>query len=132
GFVGWVEALRNPPRDFRRTKRPLFHRKSCGGLRKASTHPTNPKTQRTTLILAGSTRSTPTRFAVFLQPREDFVVPVFAVFRLQNPVAFVGEVDELRRHVLALQGGEQLVALSNRATEIVVVVDNQHWRFVFA
>jgi len=36
-------------------------------------------------------------FQVRVEPREDGVIPEFGVLRLENPVAFVGEVEELGR-----------------------------------
>ena len=41
-------------------------------------------------------------------------MPVSAIGRLENPVAFVGEVDHFRRDPKALQGAEKLQALGYR------------------
>src|SRR5262249_48128133 len=69
---------------------------------------------------------------VFFQPGEDFLVPVFAVLRLEDPVALVGEVDEARRHALALERREELTPLADRDAEIEVVLDDEHRRFELA
>src|SRR5437879_1834337 len=68
-------------------------------------------------------RSPPSRRHMLLQPAEDFVVPVFAVARLQHPVAFVREVDEAGFDALALQRREELQALADGNAEVKVVVD---------
>src|ERR1017187_9449846 len=41
-----------------------------------------------------------------IHPVDECLVPEYAVLRLQNPVAFIGEVQQFRRHFLQLQGGE--------------------------
>src|SRR5689334_2957624 len=38
-------------------------------------------------------------------------VPELGVLRLEHPMAFVGEVEHLRRNALALQGGEKVEPL---------------------
>src|SRR5207244_3695677 len=55
-------------------------------------------------------------------------MPVSAVGRLENPVAFVGEVDHLRRDPKALQRAEKLQALGYRNAKVQVVVDYKHRR----
>src|SRR5262249_6753500 len=59
-------------------------------------------------------------------------VPELAVLRLEDPVSLIREVDEPRRHALALQRGEQLVPLADRHAEIEVVLDDQHRRLELA
>src|SRR5262245_65749884 len=72
------------------------------------------------------------RRAVLLQPGEHLLVPELTVLRLEHPVALVREVDEPRGDLLSLQGGEQLVSLTDRAAEIEVVLDHEHWRLELA
>src|SRR5450631_2950497 len=69
---------------------------------------------------------------VLLQPGKNLLMPELTVARLQDPVAFVGKVDEPRRHPLALETGEQLDAFADRDAEIEVVVDNEHGGLEFA
>src|SRR2546423_8612502 len=72
------------------------------------------------------------RGAVLREPGEDLLVPVLAVLGLEDPVPLVREVDQLRWHVLPLQGREQLQPLADRAAEVEVVLDQQHGRLVLA
>ena len=51
---------------------------------------------------------------------------------LVHPVTFVGKVYETTRHTLSLKRLKQLMSLADRATEIIVVVDNQHRSLVLA
>src|SRR5687768_8454142 len=69
---------------------------------------------------------------MFRQPTKHFAMPVLAVTRLQDPVPLVGEVDEARRHSLALQRREHLDAFADRRTKIEIVVDDEHRRLEFA
>src|SRR5262249_15151361 len=75
----------------------------------------NPKQQKP------KQRSAPARRHMLCQPREHFLVPVFAVLRLEHPVPLVREVEELRRDFQPLQGGKELVPLADRHPEIQVV-----------
>src|SRR5690606_31577151 len=60
-----------------------------------------------------------------LQPGVDGVVPEDAVVRLEHPVVFVREVQQLRLDAGALQGGEARQALVDRHPEIVLARDHQ-------
>src|SRR5262245_25525566 len=72
------------------------------------------------------------RRAVLLQPGEHLLVPELAVLRLEHPVPLVREVDEPARHLLPLQGREQLVSLADGAPEVQIVLDHQGRRLVLA
>src|SRR5688572_5531763 len=65
---------------------------------------------------------------VLLQPCIDGVVPQHAVLRLEHPVVFVGEVEELRFDALALRGGERGDALFHRDAEVELAMDDQDRR----
>ena len=67
--------------------------------------------------------------AVFPQPREDFVVPVAAVGRFQDPVAFVGKVDEFAGNPEPLQCGEDLLPLTYGNSKVEIIVDDEHGCF---
>ena len=58
-------------------------------------------------------------------PIEEGGVPKHRVLRLQDPVALVGEHEELRGYLLRLQSGEQLQTLPIRDAEVEFTVDNQ-------
>jgi len=71
----------------------------------------------------------PAARAVYLDPFEDFVVPVAAVCGFVDPVAFIREVDELARDAQTLQGGEELLAFAHGDAEVEVIVDDEHRGF---
>ena len=68
------------------------------------------------------------RRAVLLQPGEDLIVPVAAIGRLEDPVPFVWEVDELRGDAEPLQRREELMPFAYGTTEVQVIMDDQHRR----
>src|SRR5438445_2244594 len=68
----------------------------------------------------GAAPSPSARRGVFRQPGENLFVPMGAIGRLQDPVAFVGEIDHLRRDPEPLQGGEELQALGHGNAEVEV------------
>src|ERR1019366_6594667 len=60
-----------------------------------------------------------------IHPVDECLVPEYAVLRLQNPVAFIGEEQQFRWHFLQLQGGEQLQCLVERHAVVQFAVDHQ-------
>src|SRR5262245_17523526 len=76
--------------------------------------------------------SLPTGWGVLRQPREDFLVPVFTVLGLQDPVPLIREVEEPARYALTLQRAKEFVPLPDRAAEIEVVLDQEHRRLELA
>src|SRR5262245_37505568 len=65
------------------------------------------------------------RLQPLIEPVEHGLVPKLAVLRLQNPVAFVGVVEQLRRHALALQGREELQPFADRHAVIHLAVNDK-------
>lgn len=56
-------------------------------------------------------------------------MPVAAVGRFQDPVTFIGEVDEFAGNSEPLEGGEDLLSFADRDSEVEIVVDDEHWCF---
>lgn len=67
--------------------------------------------------------------AVFTQPGEDFIVPVAAVGGFQDPVSFIGEVDEFAGDSESLKGGEDLLSFADGDSEVEVIMDDEHGGF---
>src|ERR1700691_1449227 len=77
--------------------------------------------------------SKPSSLAVpAVHPGNHGVVPLNAVGRLQDPVIFVGEIQELARYAAALQGGEHRQALCLRNPIIETALNHQHGRLPLA
>src|SRR5208337_5540871 len=60
-----------------------------------------------------------------IDPVVDRLPPKLRVLRLQHPVAFVGEVEHLRRHAHRLQRGEKLEAFADVETVVELSVDDE-------
>src|SRR5215469_4310291 len=63
-----------------------------------------------------------------IHPVVDGLVPEPRILRLQHPVAFVGEVEHLRRYAHGLQRGEELKAFAYIETVIELTMDDECWR----
>src|SRR5207247_6010133 len=63
-----------------------------------------------------------------VDPVEYGLVPELTVLRLQDPMAFVGKIEELGRNSYPLQSGEQLHALCHRHPEVLFSMDDEHRR----
>ena len=68
---------------------------------------------------------------VFVDPVKDCVEPQVQVLGFQDPVALVGEDQELRVDAFSLHGGEELHAFADRDAEVLLAV-NDHDRRVEA
>src|SRR5947208_6159360 len=58
----------------------------------------------------------------FADPVQELIVPEDRVLRLADPVPLIGKQQQLRRHLLHLQRGEKLQALSHRNAIIQLAV----------
>ena len=102
-------VLRHRHREYSTATKKAFTRISAGMASKPKRFKAYSSRPGSGSYVAGTTPSDadtvhlPDGRAVFLQPGEDFLVPIFAVFRLEHPVALVREVDEPRRNSQALQ-----------------------------
>ena len=65
---------------------------------------------------------------VLIDPVQYSVKPELGVLWLQDPVAFVGEGQELRIDAFALYGREELHAFSNWHAKVQLTVNDQYWR----
>src|SRR5581483_6376558 len=63
-----------------------------------------------------------------VHPVVDRLVPELRILRLEHPMAFIGEVEHLRRHALALQGREQVESLRNVEPVIELAMHDQRRR----
>src|ERR1039457_323469 len=63
-----------------------------------------------------------------VDPSQERAIPQNRVLRLQNPVAFVGEEQQFRRHVLHLKRREELQPLRIRDAKILLAVNHQRRR----
>src|SRR5580704_3714005 len=53
------------------------------------------------------------------------LVPELAVLRLEHPVSLIREVQHLRRHIQALQSGEELESLRHIQPVVELAVDDE-------
>src|SRR5579863_8719918 len=67
-------------------------------------------------------------FCPAIDPVEERLVPERAVLRFQNPVAFIGENQQLGRDLTHLERGVKLEALRVGDAEIQLAVDDQGGR----
>src|SRR4026207_31576 len=73
----------------------------------------------------------PVLLAPLIHPVVDSLVPEPAVLRLEHPMAFVREIQELRRNLQSLQSREELKSFAHVEPIIVLAMNHQRRRFEF-
>src|SRR6266849_5784758 len=70
----------------------------------------------------------PASFRPLVHPLIHRLVPEPRILRFQYPVAYVGEVEHLRRHAHDLQRGEELEAFAHVEPVVALAMDDQRRR----
>ena len=71
----------------------------------------------------------PVLLAPLIHPIIYRFVPQPRILRLENPMTFVGEIQELRRNLQSLQGREELKSFTHVEPIFIVPVNHQRRRF---
>ena len=73
----------------------------------------------------------PVLLAPLIHPIVYRFVPQPRILRLKHPMAFVGEIQELRRNLQSLQSREELKSFAHVEPIIILAVNHQRRRFEF-